>query len=54
MIEILVIIICRKGKSYMAIRVFLADDHMMVREGLKQLLELSDKIEVIGLSLIHI
>ena len=48
MIEILVIIICRKGKSYMAIRVFLADDHMMVREGLKQLLELSDKIEVIG------
>uniref|UniRef100_UPI0040279B7B response regulator n=1 Tax=Lachnospira sp. TaxID=2049031 RepID=UPI0040279B7B len=32
----------------MAIRVFLADDHMMVREGLKQLLELSDKIEVIG------
>ena len=48
MIEIFVIIICRKGKSYMAIRVFLADDHMMVREGLKQLLELSDKIEVIG------
>lgn len=35
MIEILVIIICRKGKSYMAIRVFLADDHMMVREWFK-------------------
>ena len=32
----------------MSIRVFLADDHMMVREGLKQLLELNDEIEVIG------
>ena len=32
----------------MSIRVFLADDHMMVREGLKQLLELNNEIEVIG------
>lgn len=32
----------------MSIKVFLADDHMMVREGLKQLLELNDEIEVIG------
>ncbi len=32
----------------MAIKVILADDHLMVREGLKQLLELSDQIEVIG------
>lgn len=27
---------------------FIADDHLMVRQGLKQLLELEDKIEIIG------
>ncbi|MDD5936125.1 MAG: response regulator transcription factor [Clostridiales bacterium] len=30
------------------IRIIIADDHMMVREGLKQLLELDGSIEVIG------
>lgn len=30
------------------IKVFIADDHLMVRQGLKQLLELEDKIEIIG------
>lgn len=32
----------------MLIRVLIADDHVMVREGLRQLLELDDEIEVIG------
>lgn len=31
-----------------AIRVFIVDDHSMVREGLKQLIELEENIEVIG------
>lgn len=30
------------------IKIFIADDHSMVRQGLKQLLELGDEIEVIG------
>lgn len=30
------------------IKVFIADDHLMVRQGLKQLLELENEIEVIG------
>lgn len=32
----------------MAIKVLIADDHQMVREGLKQLLEMSGKIQVVG------
>lgn len=32
----------------MAIKVLIADDHKMVREGLKQLLEMSGKIQVVG------
>lgn len=30
------------------IKIFIADDHLMVRQGLKQLLELGEEIEVIG------
>lgn len=30
------------------IRIFIADDHSMVRQGLKQLLEIGDEIQVIG------
>ena len=32
----------------MAIKVILADDHSMIREGLKQLLELTGDIQVVG------
>ena len=32
----------------MAINVLLADDHKMVREGLKQLLEIDSEIKVVG------
>lgn len=32
----------------MSVRVLIADDHQMVREGLKQLLEMSGKIQVVG------
>jgi DNA-binding NarL/FixJ family response regulator len=32
----------------MSINILLADDHMMVREGLKQILELDDNIKVVG------
>lgn len=30
------------------IKIFIADDHLMVRQGLKQLLELGEEIEVVG------
>jgi DNA-binding NarL/FixJ family response regulator len=36
------------GGRKMAINILLADDHMMVREGLKQILELDDNIKVVG------
>ena len=32
----------------MSVNILLADDHMMVREGLKQLLEMDDDINVVG------
>ena len=32
----------------MKIRVFIADDHVLVRKGLRQVLEESDNIEVVG------
>ena len=32
----------------MKIRVFIADDHALVRKGLRQVLEESDHIEVVG------
>ena len=34
--------------NYMSVNILLADDHMMVREGLKQLLEMDDDINVVG------
>lgn len=41
-----------------SIKVMIADDHILMREGIKQLLEFDGKIEVIAeandLSLIHI
>lgn len=37
-----------RGNEMTPIRIIIADDHMMVREGLKQLLELDGDIEVVG------
>jgi two-component system response regulator DegU len=38
-----------KGRIiYMAIRILLADDHSLMREGLKQLLEMEKDLEVVG------
>ena len=34
--------------NYVSVNILLADDHMMVREGLKQLLEMDDDINVVG------
>jgi DNA-binding NarL/FixJ family response regulator len=36
------------GGQKMSINILLADDHLMVREGLKQILELDDNIKVVG------
>lgn len=41
------IIVYRKGHN-MSVKILLADDHRMVREGLKQLLEMDDEINVVG------
>lgn len=38
----------RRGNKMAPIRIIIADDHMMVREGLKQLLELDGEIQVVG------
>ena len=37
-----------KGEIGMSIRVFLADDHQIVREGLRTLLEKQPNMEVVG------
>ena len=34
--------------NYMSVNILLADDHMMVREGLKQLLEMDDDINAVS------
>ena len=44
----LLLIIRRDGYN-MPVNILLADDHRMVREGLKQLLEMDDNINVVRL-----
>ena len=39
--------------NYMSVNILLADDHMMVREGLKQLLEMDDDINVLIMLIKH-
>ena len=43
----LLLIIRRDGYN-MPVNILLADDHRMVREGLKQLLEMDDNINVVS------
>ena len=42
------LLIIRRDGCNMPVNILLADDHRMVREGLKQLLEMDDNINVVS------